>query len=83
MPSLFRHLEEDLLTFLETGSKDLKAEFLLPDVIDRLIKSGIVEIPVIESSEKWFGMTYKEDKPEVMEKLSGLVRSGLYPTPIW
>lgn len=83
MPSLFQHLEEDLLKFLETGSKDLKAEFLLPNVIDRLIKSGIVEIPVLKSGEKWFGMTYKEDKPEVMEKLSGLVRNGLYPTPIW
>jgi UTP-glucose-1-phosphate uridylyltransferase len=83
MPSLFQYLEEDLYKFLETGSKELKAEFLLPDVIDRLIKSEIVEIPVLKTGEKWFGMTYKEDKPEVRDKIAGLVKEGTYPTPIW
>lgn len=83
MPSLFHYLEEDLKEFLQTSSKDLKAEFLLPNVIDRLIKSGEVEIPVLKTTEKWFGMTYQEDKPGVMEKLARLVSQGTYPTPIW
>ncbi len=83
MPSLFQYLEEDLLEFLDKNSNEMKAEFLLPDVIDRLIKSGTVEIPVLKTSEKWFGMTYREDKPEVEKKLAALVESGSYPLPIW
>jgi hypothetical protein len=48
-----------------------------------LIKSGEVEIPVLKTREKWFGMTYKEDKPEVTAKLKKLVDEDLYPSPIW
>ena len=83
MPSLFQYLEEDLLEFLDKNANEMKAEFLLPDVIDRLIKSGTVEIPVLKTGEKWFGMTYREDKPEVEKKLAALVKSGSYPSPIW
>lgn len=83
MPSLFQYLEEDLLEFLDKNPNEMKAEFLLPDVIDRLIKSGTVEIPVLKTGEKWFGMTYREDKPEVEKKLAALVESGSYPSPIW
>jgi UTP-glucose-1-phosphate uridylyltransferase len=83
MPSIFRYLGEDLDLFLKEHSAEMKSEFLLPNVIDRLIKSGLVEIPVQESSEKWFGMTYREDREEVAQKLKSLTDSGLYPTPIW
>jgi NDP-sugar pyrophosphorylase family protein len=83
MPSIFKHLEEDLLPFLEAHSGELKSEFLLPNVIDRLIKTKLVDIPVLESSEKWFGMTYREDREEVSKKLQTLVDSKQYPSPIW
>lgn len=83
MPSLFEYLEEDLLKFLKDNSHSLKAEFLLPNVIDRLIKSGKVEIPVLKTGSKWFGMTYPEDRGEVVGKLKALVELGAYPTPIW
>jgi hypothetical protein len=61
----------------------LKAEFLLPNVIDRLIKSGEVEIPVLPTEAKWFGMTYQEDRELVQGRLLELVRAGEYPTPVW
>lgn len=83
MPSLFRHLEEDLLGFLEVSAGSDKAEFLLPNVIDRLIKSGEVEIPVIPTEAKWFGMTYPQDRELVRGKLADLVKAGEYPTPVW
>jgi UTP-glucose-1-phosphate uridylyltransferase len=83
MPSLFNYLEEGLLEFLTDNSTSLKAEFLLPNVIDRLIKSGEVEIPVLPTEAKWFGMTYQEDRELVQGRLLELVRGGEYPTPIW
>jgi UTP-glucose-1-phosphate uridylyltransferase len=83
MPSLFDYLEEDLLQFLEANSMNLKSEFLLPNVIDRLIKSGLVEIPVLPTDAQWFGMTYKEDREIVSAKLKALVDDGVYPSPIW
>ena len=83
MPSLFEYLEEDLLKFLKENPGSLKAEFLLPDVIDRLIKSGQVEIPVLQTDARWFGMTYKEDREIVAGRLQELVGQGIYPSPIW
>jgi choline kinase len=83
MPSLFKYIEDDLLVFLEDNSSSLKAEFLLPNVIDRLIKSGEVEIPVLPTEARWFGMTYKEDLEMVKGRLAELVRAGEYPTPVW
>ena len=83
MPSLFQHLESDMIRFLEDNSTSLKAEFLLPAVIDKLIKSGHVEIPVLPTNAQWFGMTYKEDLDIVRKKLADLVAIGQYPTPVW
>ncbi len=83
MPSLFNYLEEGLLDFLQDNSASVKAEFLLPNVIDKLIKNGTVEIPVLPTEAKWFGMTYKEDLELVRGKLAELVKMGEYPTPVW
>jgi len=80
MPSLFKYLEEDMITFLKENALSTKAEFLLPNVIDRLIKAGEVEIPVMPTDAKWFGMTYREDLDLVRGKLLELVRAGEYPT---
>ncbi|MFO7613789.1 MAG: sugar phosphate nucleotidyltransferase [Bacteroidales bacterium] len=83
MPSLFRHLEKDLMEFLRENASSEKAEFLLPNVIDRLIRSGEVVIPVLPTDAQWFGMTYQEDREIVREKLSLLAENNEYPTPVW
>ncbi|NTV84950.1 MAG: nucleotidyltransferase, partial [Bacteroidales bacterium] len=83
MPSLFQYLEEEMMVFLKDNSTSIKAEFLLPNVIDKLIKSGEVEIPVLPTEAQWFGMTYKEDREMVAAKLAGLVNQGLYPYSLW
>jgi dTDP-glucose pyrophosphorylase len=82
MPSLFKYLEEEMMVFLKENSSSIKAEFLLPNVIDKLIKSGEVEIPVLRTEAQWFGMTYKEDRDMVAAKLAELVQAGEYPTPV-
>jgi hypothetical protein len=83
MPSLFDYLEEGMIRFLEKNSASLKAEYFLPDLVDELIRMGKVEVPVLLTDEKWFGMTYQEDRDMVSGKLAGLVKQGLYPSPIW
>lgn len=83
MPSLFAYIERDMLAFLTENSASLTAEFILPAVIDGLISDGTVEIPVLETGDRWFGITYREDREMVKSRLQELVESGDYPTPIW
>jgi len=82
MPSLFEYLEEGLIKFFEKNASSLKAEFFLPDLIDDLIRTGKVDVPVLRTDEKWFGMTYQEDREMVRGRLAELVKQGVYPTPI-
>ena len=83
MPSLFDYLEEGLKKFLEENKSSLKAEYFLPNLIDELIRTGKVNLPVLQTDEKWFGMTYQEDREMVTARLAELVNAGVYPTPVW
>jgi dTDP-glucose pyrophosphorylase len=83
MPSLFEYLENGMSEFLKEHSSSLKSEYFLPVLVDNLIRAGKVEVPVLTTDEKWFGMTYIEDREMVQDRLSDLVKKGLYPTPIW
>jgi hypothetical protein len=83
MPSVFDYLETGLVKFLQENAFSLKAEFFIPDLIDDLIKTGKVDVPVLRTDEKWFGMTYIEDREMVCARLAELVRQGVYHTPIW
>lgn len=83
MPSLFDYLEEGMMKFLEENASSLKAEYFLPSLVDELIRSGNVEVPVLPTDERWFGMTYKEDREMVSGKLAELVKQGVYPTPVY
>lgn len=62
---------------------DIKAEYLLPSVIDNLIKSGKATVQVLETRDKWFGVTYKEDKPSVVASIRALVDAGVYPEKLF
>lgn len=78
--SYLEKLEKAFPTFLENIPKgDLKKEFLIPEVVDDLIKDGKARVKVLTSSEKWFGVTYKEDKPEVVAKIKEMKDAGKYP----
>ena len=62
---------------------NLKAEYLLPTVVDQLIQSGKGKVTVLESRDRWFGVTYKEDKASVTESIRELVRKGIYPEKLF
>jgi hypothetical protein len=60
----------------ETNAK--KREYLLPTIVDELLKEGKAEVTVLETRDKWFGVTYAEDKKSVMEAFKKLIADGVY-----
>lgn len=82
-PKLFEYLEEGFVRFLEREGGELKSEYLLPELVDGLIQTGEATVDVLPSNEKWMGVTYTEDKPEVMAGIRALVDAGVYPDNLW
>ncbi len=82
-PSLFGHLEEKFNAFLREKGNELKSEFYIPFVVDDLMKEGKVKTKVLPSDAEWFGVTYQEDRPATIAKISALVKAGKYPESLW
>ena len=82
-PRIFTRLEKDFPIFFEKNKNNLlKAEFLIPDVVFDEIKDG-VNVHVLESVDKWLGVTYREDKDYVVSELNKLIDNGVYPENLW
>lgn len=77
--TLFGHLETQFVDFLAQNASDPKSEFFIPTVVDTLIHDKKVSCRVLRSEEKWFGMTYQEDRAAAAESIKGMVASGVYP----
>ncbi|MCR8561753.1 nucleotidyltransferase [Mucilaginibacter sp. BJC16-A38] len=82
-PAVFKQSEPMFKKFVEANESNPKSEFFIPLVADELIKSGEASFKVIPTSSKWFGVTYKEDKPIVQKSISTLVENGTYPSNLW
>lgn len=82
-PSLFKHLERLFVSFLQTRGQEEKSEFYIPAVADALINEGKATVKVMESSDTWFGITYREDKENVVNNIRNLVEQGRYPGKIF
>lgn len=82
-PEYFRQTELMFTDFVKQNSDSIKAEFYIPFAIDNLINSSQASVKVLKSDAKWFGVTYKEDKPLVIEKLAQLIKTGVYPAKLW
>ena len=82
-PSIFSHLKSQFVEFLEAHGQEEKSEFYIPSVVDRMIREGNAEVEVIATDSKWFGVTYKEDRPVVMSALKERVERGEYPSGLW
>jgi hypothetical protein len=77
-PELFPVLESGFKDFLSGLSDELKGEYLIPTIVDQLIQTGKANVTVLESKDKWFGVTYKEDKPSVVNSFRELIAAGVY-----
>jgi UTP-glucose-1-phosphate uridylyltransferase len=82
-PSIFGHLHKQFLTFLRENSGRNDAEFYIPFAMNELIHSKAARVKVLHTGEKWFGVTYREDREMVMNSLRRLVTQGIYPPDLW
>ena len=83
-PKIFDYLEEKLTKFLETNKNDLsKCEFLIPDVVKDAIKEDRIEVDLLSTNAIWHGVTYKEDKEEVVKAIDELIKEKVYPNKLW
>ncbi len=82
-PGFFNHLEKQFIDFIKNNEGNLKSEFYIPTVVDKLIKNSQEQVKVLSNSGQWFGITYKEDKPLVISKLNELIAKGHYPSNLW
>ena len=85
MPELIDEIEKYFIEFLSTEVKEnpLKSEFYIPLLVRDMLAAKKCTVDVIETDDKWFGVTYKEDKPDVVKSITALVNEGKYPEKLW
>ncbi len=82
-PTLFGHLRVELEKFLRQHGHEEKSELLIPTVVGTLVREGRATCKVLRTSSTWFGVTYKEDRPLVIEGIRKLIAAGQYPEKLW
>jgi UTP-glucose-1-phosphate uridylyltransferase len=82
-PSVFRNIESQFVDFLITNINLPKSEFYIPFVVFEMINQGQADVEVLKADSPWFGVTYKEDKPFVVEQIQKLTVQGIYPEKLW
>ena len=82
-PVLFKYLKDMFVEFLNDEGNELKSEYLIPSVVNDLIKSGREDVHVLRSASSWFGVTYKDDRPFVMGEIQKLIDRGTYPKQLF
>lgn len=83
-PSLFKELKKGFEEFLTMLSPDdVKKEYLLPNVVGGLVSTGKAKVKVLNTSDQWFGVTYKEDKDVVVASIRNLINKGVYPAKLF
>lgn len=84
-PDYFRHSAEFFRAFLDDAMKsgNLKAEYFIPLLVNRLVEQGNAKLKVLHTTSDWFGVTYKEDRPGTVQKVLDLIQAGVYPQSLW
>ena len=82
-PEYFEYVEKAFVEFLQARGQELKSEFYIPTLVNDMIRSGKATCKVLDTTSKWFGVTYAEDRPQVVMKINNLVREGVYPEKLF
>jgi len=84
-PGFVAFLDQGFPQFLASGlaADPLGCEYLLPSMVEAAIDTGLADVAVLPTDERWYGVTYQADKPGVVEALAAKHAAGLYPTPLW
>ncbi len=81
-PSIFGYLDSMFTEFLEARGGEAKSEFYLPFVVNKLIRTEQARVKVLDCNATWFGVTFRQDKPFVQQRIAELVEAGDYPSPL-
>ena len=82
-PDYFAHSEEYFKEFLRANAGNLKAEYFIPLMVNKLITEGTATVKVLDTTAKWFGVTYAADRQGVVDKIQALVDAGEYPSKLF
>lgn len=82
-PDYFALTEREFVNFLDAKGAEMKSEFFIPSVVDTLISNGEKSVKVLDTPSQWFGVTYAEDRPGVVERLAKLHADGVYPDKLF
>ena len=78
-PDIFHYGQQLFINFLQENANEPKKEFYIPFIVNSSIQDGSATVKVLSTPENWFGVTYQEDRPMVVNKLKGLTEKGTYP----
>lgn len=83
-PEILTYIRDGFLRFVHDPATDLaKAEYYLPHAVTQMLRDGLCDIRVLNTTAKWFGVTYPDDKPMVAEEIDKMISSGIYPDGLW
>jgi choline kinase len=82
-PDYFRYSEAFFKEFLAANIENLKSEFFIPLMVNKVISEGTATMRVLPTTSDWFGVTYKEDKPYLVAKIEEFIEAGIYPRNLW
>lgn len=82
-PDYFKHSETSFINFLNANQGNLKSEFFIPLTVNELITSGTSTVKVLDTTSKWFGVTYADDRQGVVDKIQALITAGEYPNKLF
>lgn len=82
-PALFPQIKVEFDKFLQKSGNELKSECYIPMTVGDLVKNGQAKVKVLRSPDSWFGVTYREDRPTVVESIRKLIAKGEYPEKLW
>ena len=83
-PSIFKYIEQYFIEFLEKNKNNLQScEYLIPDLVNKLVQMKKISVKVVPTDSMWYGVTYKEDKEEVVENIKTLIKQKKYPNNLW
>ena len=83
-PKIFTFIHNNFKDFFEENKEKMdKAEYLIPDLLQKLLKKKLVTTKVIETTSSWYGITYKEDLEIVKRAINNMTKKGIYPQDLW
>ena len=82
-PALFAQLRTEFDAFLKKSGAELKSECYIPSTVNDLVVTGKAKSKVLRTNDAWFGVTYREDRPQVVESIRKLIATGAYPEKLW